>query len=77
MTTLSLIDVSVQLLKYSVKVSTTLCKNSITKRGGTEKKTNKQTKDVRKGFKPHPGYEIILHVIHVSKIYRAHADYRP
>ena len=59
MTTLSLIDVSVQLLKYSVKVSTTLCKNSITKRGGTEKKKNKQRKDVRKGFKPHPGYEII------------------
>lgn len=60
MTTLSLIDVSVQLLKYSVKVSTTLCKNSITKSGGTEK--NKQTKDVKKGFEPHPGYEIITYV---------------
>lgn len=60
MTTLSLIDVSVQLLKYSVKVSTTLCKNSITKSGGTEK--NKQTKDVRKGFEPHPGYEIVTYV---------------
>lgn len=38
MTTFSLMDVSVQLLKYSVNVSTTLCKNSITKSGGTEKK---------------------------------------
>lgn len=42
MTTFSLMDVSVQLLKYSVNVSTTLCKNSITKRGGTEKKMKEQ-----------------------------------
>ena len=35
-------DVSVQLLKYSVNVSTTLCKNSITKSGGTEKKMKEQ-----------------------------------
>ena len=40
-TTFSLIDVSVQLLKYSVKVSTTLCKNSMTNSGGTEGKSNK------------------------------------
>ena len=52
-TTFSLIDVSVQLLKYSVKVSTTLCRNSMTNSGGTETKNDTTDIYTNKDFVSH------------------------